>query len=81
MASTVSGMRVVYDKAGIDPGQCPEHHIPHFHQRRRRPRDRLHNRTGKGNADAHLKRQMIGREVVVAVTNGWLDFGTWERIF
>jgi secondary thiamine-phosphate synthase enzyme len=42
---------------------------------------RLHNRTGEDNADAHLKRQVMGREVVVAVTNGRLDFGTWERIF
>ena len=40
-----------------------------------------HNRTGEDNADAHLKRQIIGREVVVAVTNGRLDFGPWERIF
>jgi secondary thiamine-phosphate synthase enzyme len=40
-----------------------------------------HNRTGKDNADTHLKRQVMGREVVVAVTNGRLDFGTWERIF
>jgi len=40
-----------------------------------------HNRTGADNADAHLKRQIMGREVVVAVTNGRLDFGTWERIF
>ena len=40
-----------------------------------------HNRTGEDNADAHLKRQIMGREVVVAVTNGRLDFGTWERIF
>ena len=40
-----------------------------------------HNRTGEDNADAHLKRQMMGREVVVAVTNGCLDFGTWERMF
>jgi secondary thiamine-phosphate synthase enzyme len=40
-----------------------------------------HNRTGADNADAHLKRQVMGREVVVAVTNGRLDFGTWERIF
>jgi secondary thiamine-phosphate synthase enzyme len=39
-----------------------------------------HNRTGEDNADAHLKRQVMGREVVVAVTNGRLDFGTWERI-
>ena len=40
-----------------------------------------HNRTGEDNADAHLKRQVMGREVVVAVTNGRLDLGTWERIF
>ena len=40
-----------------------------------------HNRTGEDNADAHLKRQVMGREVVVAVTNGRLDFGTWEQIF
>ena len=40
-----------------------------------------HNRTGEDNGDAHLKRQIMGREVVVAVTNGRLDFGTWERIF
>ena len=40
-----------------------------------------HNRTGEDNADAHLKRQIMGREVVVAVTNGKLDFGTWEQIF
>jgi secondary thiamine-phosphate synthase enzyme len=40
-----------------------------------------HNRTGEDNADAHLKRQIMGREVVVAVTNGRLDFGPWEQIF
>lgn len=40
-----------------------------------------HNRTGEDNADAHLKRQIMGREVVVAITNGRLDFGTWEQIF
>jgi secondary thiamine-phosphate synthase enzyme len=48
-----------------------------------------HNRTGEDNADAHLKRaaetrctsQIMGRDVLVAVTNGRLDFGTWERIF
>ncbi len=40
-----------------------------------------HNRTGEDNADAHLKRQVMGREVVVAVTNGKLDFGPWEQIF
>jgi len=40
-----------------------------------------HNRTGEDNADAHLKRQVMGREVVVAVTNEKLDFGPWEQIF
>ena len=40
-----------------------------------------HNRTGEDNADAHLKRQVMGREVVVAVTAGRLDFGPWEQIF
>ena len=40
-----------------------------------------HNRTGEDNGDAHLKRQVMGREVVVAVTNGKLDFGPWEQIF
>ncbi len=40
-----------------------------------------HNRTGEDNGDAHLKRQIMGREVVVAVTAGELDFGPWEQIF
>ena len=40
-----------------------------------------HNRTGEDNADAHLKRQVMGREVVVAITMGKLDFGPWEQIF
>ena len=40
-----------------------------------------HNDTGEDNADAHIKRQVMGREVVVAVTNGRLDFGPWEQIF
>ncbi len=40
-----------------------------------------HNRTGEDNADAHMKRQIMGREVVVAVTEGKLDFGPWEQIF
>ena len=40
-----------------------------------------HNDTGEDNADAHIKRQIMGREVVVAITNGKLDFGTWEQIF
>jgi secondary thiamine-phosphate synthase enzyme len=41
----------------------------------------LHNRTGEDNGDAHLKRQVMGREVVVAITEGRLDFGQWEQIF
>lgn len=40
-----------------------------------------HNRTGEDNADAHMKRQIMGREVVVAITDGRLDFGPWEQIF
>ena len=40
-----------------------------------------HNDTGEDNADAHIKRQVMGREVVVAITNGKLDFGPWEQIF
>lgn len=40
-----------------------------------------HNKTGEDNADAHLKRQIMGREVVVAITDGKLDFGPWEQIF
>ena len=40
-----------------------------------------HNRTGEDNGDAHLKRQVMGREVIVAVTDGKLDFGPWEQIF
>jgi secondary thiamine-phosphate synthase enzyme len=40
-----------------------------------------HNRTGEDNGDAHLKRQIMGREVVVAITDGDLDFGPWEQVF
>ena len=40
-----------------------------------------HNRTGEDNADAHMKRQVMGREVTVAITDGRLDFGPWEQIF
>jgi secondary thiamine-phosphate synthase enzyme len=40
-----------------------------------------HNRTGEDNADAHMKRQVMGREVVVAITKGKLDFGPWEQVF
>jgi secondary thiamine-phosphate synthase enzyme len=45
------------------------------------PKTYAHNRTGEDNADAHLKRQVMGREVVVAITKGQLDFGPWEQIF
>ena len=50
---------------------APHEPITHYH----------HNKTGEDNADAHLKRQIMGREVVVAVTKGRLDFGPWEQIF
>ena len=50
---------------------APHKPIDHYH----------HNDTGEDNADAHLKRQVMGREVVVAITNGELDFGPWETIF
>ncbi|MFH1066378.1 MAG: secondary thiamine-phosphate synthase enzyme YjbQ [bacterium] len=45
------------------------------------PYSQYHHNTGEDNADAHLKRTVMGREVVVAVTNGKLDFGPWEQIF
>ncbi|MFO0957031.1 MAG: secondary thiamine-phosphate synthase enzyme YjbQ [Isosphaeraceae bacterium] len=45
------------------------------------PQRYAHNRTGEDNADAHMKRQVMGREVVVAITNGKLDFGPWEQVF
>ena len=45
------------------------------------PKRYHHNRTGEDNADAHMKRQVMGREVVVAITAGKLDFGPWEQIF
>lgn len=40
-----------------------------------------HNETGEDNADAHLKRQIMGREVIIAITDGKIDFGPWEQIF
>jgi len=53
-----------------------EHLAPHS------PTSRyMHNKTGEDNADAHLKRQLMGREVIIAITNGRLDFGPWEQIF
>jgi len=45
------------------------------------PERYAHNRSGEDNADAHMKRQIMGREVVVAITKGQLDFGPWEQIF
>ncbi len=45
------------------------------------PEGYRHHRTGEDNGDAHVKRQLFGREVVVAITHGKLDFGTWEQIF
>jgi secondary thiamine-phosphate synthase enzyme len=50
---------------------APHEPLSHYH----------HNNTGEDNADAHIKRQIMGREVVVAVTSGELDFGPWEQIF
>lgn len=50
---------------------APHEPVSHYH----------HNRTGEDNADAHLKRQVMGREVVAAITHGKLDFGPWEQIF
>ena len=66
------------DESGLhsDYDEWLEHLAPHepvSHYR--------HNRTGEDNADAHMKRQIMGREVVVAVTGGRLDFGPWEQIF
>ena len=66
------------DEAGLhrDYERWLEHLAPH------EPTSQYqHNRTGEDNADAHLKRQVMGREVVVAVTNGDLDFGPWEQSF
>lgn len=45
------------------------------------PQRYQHNRTGEDNADAHMKRQIMGREVVIAITKGRLDFGPWEQVF
>jgi len=65
------------DERGLhsDFAQWLEQNIPH------NPKLYKHNLTGEENADAHLKRQFMGREVVVAVTGGKLDFGPWEQIF
>ncbi len=53
------------------PFRAPHHTVSQYR----------HNDTGEDNADAHIKRQVMGREVVVAITNGQLDFGPWEQIF
>ena len=60
-----------HDYEGWLEGLAPHEPLDRYH----------HNRTGEDNADAHLKRQVMGREVVVAVTDGQLDFGPWEQIF
>jgi secondary thiamine-phosphate synthase enzyme len=64
-----SGLHHDYD-AWLE-GLAPHEPLSHYR----------HNLTGEDNADAHLKRQVMGREVVVAVTQGRLDFGPWEQIF
>ena len=64
------------DEAGLlqDYERFLERLVPHS-------ADYQHNLTGEDNGDAHIKRQLMGREVVVAITNGALDFGPWEQIF
>ncbi|MGC9397332.1 MAG: secondary thiamine-phosphate synthase enzyme YjbQ [Anaerolineae bacterium] len=64
-----SGLHADYE-AWLE-GLAPHEPVSHYR----------HNRTGEDNGDAHLKRQVMGREVVVAVTGGRLDFGPWEQIF
>jgi secondary thiamine-phosphate synthase enzyme len=66
------------DERGLhqDYAQFLEKLVPHEPVKNYR-----HNDTGEDNADAHIKRQIMGREVVVAITNGKLDFGPWEQIF
>lgn len=66
------------DESGLhdDYEQWLEHLAPHAPVSQYR-----HNDTGEDNGDAHLKRQIMGREVVIALTRGQLDFGTWEQVF
>ena len=67
-----AGCEVARQQFKIDGGKLAPHEpISHYQ----------HNRTGEDNADAHLKRQIMGREVVVAITKGKLDLGPWEQIF
>jgi secondary thiamine-phosphate synthase enzyme len=71
-------VRINDDESGLheDYGNWLEKSAPHL------PTSAYaHNRTGEHNADAHMKRQIMGREVVIAVTNSKLDFGPWEQIF
>ena len=65
------------DESGLhkDYEQWLEKLAPH------EPVSQYHHNVGEDNADAHMKRQIMGREVVVAISNGKLDFGTWEQIF
>ena len=65
------------DESGLheDYKKWLEEKIPHS------PELYKHNLTGETNADAHIKRQVMGREVIVAITDGRLDFGPWEQIF
>ncbi len=65
------------DESGLhqDYDEWLEHLAPH------EPVSKYRHNVGEDNADAHMKRQIMGREVVVAITNGQLDFGTWEQIF
>jgi thiamine phosphate synthase YjbQ (UPF0047 family) len=79
MASTGRGTKAAYDKEGADP--CSGlHHDYEVWLEKLAPHAPIgqywHDRTGEDNADAHLKRQVMGREVVVAVTDGRLDIGT-----
>ena len=68
-------------KAVLDQLQAVGQHVDDVGVAHLSPARYAHNRTGEDNADAHLKRQVMGREVVVAVTKGKLDFGPWEQIF
>jgi secondary thiamine-phosphate synthase enzyme len=73
-----SSVFITYDESGLhaDFEEWLENLAPHEPVSKYR-----HNRTGEDNADAHLKRQVMGREVVVAITQGRLDFGPWEQVF
>jgi len=74
-----SSVFVSVDEPGLhdDFQRWLEHLAPYD----RSPERYHHNRTGEANADAHMKRQIMGRQVVFAITDGRLDFGPWEHIF